>query len=471
MKQRRWIIPALILTGSLMWLACSGGGSGGSTAGGGIGGSGVRAAGVVTALGSIYVNGVRYETADADVTREGTPLPPSRLTEGMLVDVYAGADAGERIGTADRVEVLVTLRGLIESVEDRRIAVLGQEVLLDEDTETAGRSGGLTAGDAVEVSGLVRANGLVAASRVDVLESPPVNFKVTGSVRNPRTNEFQIGALTIRYDAQDLDGFGAAGPQEGDFAAASGRFDGIRLSAESVRRLTVSATDSQDVDLEGYLADARVLISPLGPVGLQLNALTEYIGGTDADLATDARLQARGILNGDTLVAETITFARKVKVEATLADADPGTGRIALTNLPGLPVQADTRTTFQDRRSNDKPVFPSIIDTLEGDEQLWIMGWIENGILVATKIRIDPQPADLNRVILTAQASQINQPDFRAVGLRVHTHPGTTFENADGSSATFDSLTGGISVRVEGESNPAEPDTITADKVNIEENE
>jgi hypothetical protein len=470
MKQRTIALLLIILIGPLMWLACGGSG-GGTSAGGGIGGSGVTTAGMVTATGSIFVNGVKYETDDARVTKEDHDFD-GRVGVGMLVRVNGSIDAGGETGTARAVEVLVTLRGTIAAVEDGQLSVLGQnvqvddeETVIDNDSDTPAFED-LVVGDPVEVSGFVRPGGGLHAARIEVLQHLQ-DAKVTGIIEEVSMGSFRIGGLTVHHNTGEF--------EKGDYVEAIGTaMDLTTLGAARVRKLNGAFANAQAVDLEGYLGENMTLISPLGSVSIEVNPLTEFIGGTADDLIAGERLSAQGRMHDGTLVATAVTFAEKIKVEATVAIADPGTGMIELLNLPDLIVKTNAGTRFLDRRSNSKPQFPAILGTLSNGEWLWIKGRVDSeGVFWATLIRIDPQTADPNAVILTAPVDQISDPYFEAASLTIQTDPFTTYENAAeneiDAQAFFDSLTSGTLVRVRGLSDEATPNTITAQRVNLEE--
>ena len=82
-----WVVGAAALT----LAACGGGGSSGGIGGtgggsGGIGGTGV-AYGTITAFGSVWVNGVEYNSSNATVRIDDTRAIRERPASGMVVRV------------------------------------------------------------------------------------------------------------------------------------------------------------------------------------------------------------------------------------------------------------------------------------------------------------------------------------------------------------------------------------------------
>src|SRR5690349_15879958 len=73
---RTWL-PALLCS---VLAACGGGGSASSS----VTSTDVVATGAITGFGSVYVNGIHFETEGADITRDGSPSPQSDLRVGQM---------------------------------------------------------------------------------------------------------------------------------------------------------------------------------------------------------------------------------------------------------------------------------------------------------------------------------------------------------------------------------------------------
>lgn len=173
----------------LILIACGGGGGGGSS-------SATPApsttsltsntaldasySGTITGLGSIIVNGVRFETFGADIT-DGDDLygssPSTRsLDLGMTVALTGSTDDATSLGQASKIRVVGGIRGLIGAKNSSSITIAnGQTVLVDASTIYAGTTGSISsvsnlsnliANDAVEIYGIEQANGDILATRV-----------------------------------------------------------------------------------------------------------------------------------------------------------------------------------------------------------------------------------------------------------------------------------------------------------------
>src|SRR5471030_2014376 len=108
-----------LLVGSvaaLMAAACGGGGGGGMVAGVGIGGSGITSVGLVTAVGSITVNGVKFDTQGAAVTVDGVGGHDSDLKVGLVTTVTGTLNSDGVTGKATSVEVDNELKGTLDAL-------------------------------------------------------------------------------------------------------------------------------------------------------------------------------------------------------------------------------------------------------------------------------------------------------------------------------------------------------------------
>jgi Domain of unknown function (DUF5666) len=127
-----------------------------------------RTTGVVTGFGSVIVNGIRFDTANASISVDGTAgRSQDDLRVGMVVDVTGNVAADGSTGTATSVVFESVLRGNIDEAPlARSFKVLGQTVRFDDATVTdAGLdSRELRAGDRLLVSGLRAPDGTLRAT-------------------------------------------------------------------------------------------------------------------------------------------------------------------------------------------------------------------------------------------------------------------------------------------------------------------
>lgn len=209
-------------TGSTAGTGTAGGSDGTSTAGNGNGsgdGSGVGSGGTgvstadatgigsVGGLGSIILNGVRYNTDTASTNLEDT----TELQIGMSVRIAGKIDSDFTAATAQQVDSAAELRGAVSAIDavGGSFAVMGTTVTIDNATVWSGANSlaGLTIGGVVQVWGLPSAPGSLRATRVE-LKPASAEPLVTGAVQNldRLAQQFTLGQLTVRYGSATFPG-------------------------------------------------------------------------------------------------------------------------------------------------------------------------------------------------------------------------------------------------------------------------
>lgn len=169
----------------------------------GVGGTGIL--GIISAFGSIVVNGVHIDyEADTPVSIDGEAGAPNDFGIGQLVAVEA-EPMGERY-QAHLVEIQHVVVGPVERVDTdaRRFTVLGQIVVVSAGDRLP------SSGEWVKVSGLRKPDGEVAATRIDPAR-PEGGGLVRGVVRAARDGTLSIGDLRLPSDVA-----GDAGLESGD---------------------------------------------------------------------------------------------------------------------------------------------------------------------------------------------------------------------------------------------------------------
>lgn len=172
------------------------GGTGNYAGGPGIGGTGI--VGTITAFGSIFVNGYEIDYADdIAIGYKGGTAGAAALKVGQVVAVQAnGASEGSRLA-ARNIAVRYQVAGPVERIDQQsnRVVVLGQQVdiaALDPATDVSQ----LAVGDNIDVSGLRRDDGVIAASRVDRAR-PGDPALLRGTVTEVDESGFTVEGLRI----------------------------------------------------------------------------------------------------------------------------------------------------------------------------------------------------------------------------------------------------------------------------------
>lgn len=202
---RRQALATIIATALLP--ACGGGTD---VAGVSSGGTGSFTTGTITGLGSVIVNGIRYDDRAATISLNGASSDASALQLGMVVRIQGSPVAasatpgGLGTATADTIACVSEWKGMVSAVNTtatpKTFALLGQTVQVL--ATTVFDDGGLTdlqPNRLVEVYGFVDpSDNSLTATRVE-FKTALDRYRLSGTVRNPTDRSFQLGTATIAY--------------------------------------------------------------------------------------------------------------------------------------------------------------------------------------------------------------------------------------------------------------------------------
>lgn len=449
---------------------------------GGIGRTGV-AVGTISNFGSVIVNGVRYDTSSASFIIDDTPATQSDLSVGQLVVVTGTIDDNLTTGTATDVFFDDNVTGPIESIDTAAgsLVVLGQTVLTGpntsfDDSISPASLDGLSAGDVVEVSGLVDANGNIVATRIE-LKPGAVQFEVHGLAIGVDTNNrrFMINNLVVDYSSALLDNFPSGDITEGDFVEAKG---GVTLGAAGELLATKvelenagfdGNDDGTHVEIEGFITrfDSAQDFDVSG-IPVIADASTVIEGGTAADLGLNVKVEVEGEINSSgVLVAEKIDIrqGRDVRVTALVDSVDAGNNSLVML---GITINVDELTRLEDKSSaNREPLNLSDVVAgnyveVRGDEQAAASGQIRAALLEREDIDTETE--------LRGFVETVGQTTFAILGVTIETGGSTVFRDTDDSvidaPTFFGRVTQGSLVQAKGTETSAT--TLTAVEVEFE---
>jgi hypothetical protein len=393
--------------------------------------------GVITGFGSVYVGGVRYGTDDSSVTMDDRPADPLQLKVGQYVELkgHAHADGGH---DAEVIRYHDVLEGPITRIDAvaGSFVVMGQTVRVT--LETVFGDGivpasieGLAVDDVVEVSGIVPADGLIDATRIDVKpDGGPydVSGYVTGvSVAGHR---FDLNALVVDYSSANMEDFVAGDPAVGDLVKvtgftflADGAFVATHVELRSDDYLAAGPGDV--VEIEGFVEDFESATDfRVAGWDVTTTASTTYEHGTVADLADGARVKVKGVANADgVLVAQKIAF-REVSTIRIVAQLD-GLSLSGHLQLLGVDVTVADNTVFRDMSALGLREFG--LDDLAVGNWLDVRGYEQSegsGAVMATQVvRIDPA----SEVRVRGPFRDAARPSFDILSVLVTTSDSTRF--------------------------------------------
>lgn len=428
------LMARLAACATLALAACGGGGSTGGIGGtggggGGIGGTGV-AYGTITAFGSVWVNGVEYDTSNTTFKTDDNPNGGGRqddLRVGMVVRVDGSISAK----TAATITEDESVKGLVEQVIDaNRMVVMGQTVQIDNTTRF---DNGVVpaAGDRVEVHGQIAGDGIIAAGYIEkkaTASTPP--FAVKGIVKNHDTTAktFQVGTLTVQYDngtvLNDMPASAWNGLQvDIKGSACSGQPVCGTLTATKVEPAGANVSSASQAEIEGVIVAVTANGFTIGNQQVATTTSTRYEGGVSADLIVGTKVEAEGSISNGVLTATKVSFRDAVKIEGDVATVNGSTLTIA--GLPGVTVNVTTITELKD----------VTLGGLAAGQHLRIRGKLGAGkSMVATRLELRNARSDVE---LQAPAQAITpETSLRLLGVDISTAGVSQYRDVTDASIT-----------------------------------
>jgi len=447
----------LTLSIAFLVIACGGGGGGGGVAGGGGTQPGIDrlgvTGGVVSGFGSIFVNGVEFETdsAEFEVDDDSSGSSQDDLNVGDTVIVTFDPDVAGNV--AQTVFSDDAVEGPIDSI-DPVLVVAGQTVLVDAATSLDDSLPlPLAVGQFVEVNGLFDSLGRIRATRIEPGDG---EVEVHGPISALDTNNltFSINDLVVNYDGStviDDDFPGGAMFANGDFAEVKGANPGPNapLLATKIESdgLGLDAGDGPDfdnfdevqVEIEGFITRfASVTDFDVSGFPVRTNSITVFEGGGPGDLALNVKVEVEGDLNADkVLVADKVDIRRAndLRVTALVDDVDPEAKTLVVL---GLTVQVDALTRIEDKTDAEVPGSLLLASITAGDYVEVRGGADPSGvadILAGLLEREDVPNVPGEDTELRGFVDSVVPPSFSIAGVTIDTTGQTVFIGGIGSVA------------------------------------
>ena len=350
--------------------------------------------GSVTAFGSIYVNGVRYNTDNAVFIINGAIGTEADLDVGEVVTVLGYADADGATGTASVVISNNVVAGPISAIDAGagRMVVLGQQVIVGPDTAFAVRDdvqslADLNADESVAVSGHVNAWGEVIATHVGA--DTGHGFDVTGTVSyvDEANHLLAINGLLVDYSSANVHGFADGTPESGEIVSITA--SGIDAGGSTVASEVV-ASSSALVGTAGESADVEGLVTTYSApwnfevdgTPIKLRWGTRYEGGWIFDLGTDRKLEVEGEFDANgRLVADRIIF-EGAATTSIRGHVDAVNGDTVI--VDGVAVLMRDDTAYQDDSDYGERRFTT--DSLNAGDFVEVAAYEVGGQAVATRL-------------------------------------------------------------------------------------
>jgi hypothetical protein len=287
----------------------------------------ISSKGVVTAKGSVFVNGVEFHTGGAAVMINGIPATEDKLQVGMVVKVRGTVDDATQTGTATLVEANDALAGTISAVGANTITVMGQTVAIEDNvtrlnddnitTVKTFADAGFHVGERVEVHGLIDDQGGLRATRA--VKKAGSEFQVKGFVVSTG-NPFGLSLTPGGIASISVSGSLPAGGDVGSIVevkATAAPANGV-VTATLVKLEDRIGVAGEKVEVEGIVMSGGTVDSfTINGQKIVTNASTLFEGGLKADFAVGVKVEAEGPLDASgAIVALKVMFRSNIKIEA-----------------------------------------------------------------------------------------------------------------------------------------------------------
>jgi len=331
-RTSRLLIGLLLLTlASFTFSTC--GGTGTDLAGGGSSGTGVST-GSITGFGSVIMNGVQFltdsEVAPGFVTMKtfmgmdnSSMMDRDLFRVGMVVIIHHGPNDNN----ATQIEYQANLQGPIaakNSGAENTVTILGQTVVVGD----AAVFSSLDLNEIAEVSGFVDSAGRIRASYIAMVPCSMMmgmctasEFEVKGYVSGLSSSGFRLGPLpggtgtTVAVLFSPAVGAGLADGMYVQVVTTDPQPVSGSITATQINKLTPRTVfpEKAVADLEGLVTaspsgSGNALSFAVEGKRVQTNDVTQYVGGTAANIQPDVRLQVQGTENIGVLSAAKIIF-------------------------------------------------------------------------------------------------------------------------------------------------------------------
>ena len=378
-------LAAMLLASALLGSCSSGGSSGGSDTSAGIGGTGI-VYGRITAFGSIWVNGRRFDVDNSEIIVDGEMLTEDDLAIGMVVRLDVDTKNGMFGSAATQVIFDDAIQGPVNGSPTevggagsgvKLLDIFGFEVKIDATrTLYSGTSyDDIGDGDVLEISGFPASETQIVATYVrktgELTDPPPIEVELRGTIENnvPGTS-FEINGVTINYVGAiriDVDG---GQPEDGMFVEVEGTFMSHTLvNAREIEQEDETFGDNvDDISLHGIVSGYDATGAGLGEFfvnGQRVDASSAELEPENLDslMQNGLEVEVEGEIVNGVLIAEELELREgDSEVRATVVSKDPGGSFVVAFPVGTVTITTSGLTVFEDESA--VPIANFSFDTL-----------------------------------------------------------------------------------------------------------
>jgi len=376
-----------------------------------------KVVGVITGFGSIYVNGVKYETDSASVSIDGVNSLETSLGVGDVITLEGTINPDGTTGVAtavscnDEVEGYVLDTSSLLADGTGSINVMGQTIVVTVDTVFDGdilaSINDVSLLDIVEVSGFPDGTGNIVATRIESKNAAEdVEVKGTVAALDETQKTFKLGELTVDYSsAAEV----PANLSNGSFVEVKTE---TTLSGDLTNGFVLSAskveTEDNDSDIDGDEGEEITMqgvVSGVDDAGFSFNGTRFEFSSIDIDddfdvttLVDGATITVEGYIdaNGNFIVEE-------IEDEHESENEDEGLVTAVTESTITISVSANVEKTFSVNNNTrmideqDEGVTPlhyfSLADVSVGD-YVEIESFVDDSAInIATELKREDEPS------------------------------------------------------------------------------
>jgi hypothetical protein len=450
------------------------------------GGNGVAvtagARGAISSLSPLTVNGVRFDTTQAEVRVEGEKRTEAELHKGQVVHIRGEIQG--RDGRAATISFDDDLRGKVEDRGGNHMHVGGHEVEIENETEFENetlREDSIQPGERVRVSGHRTASGAIRATRIEKEAGSHEDFEVKGYVSSLAAASVPP-AFALRMTPAGADLYQVtlatgttlpAGIQDGSFVevrSASKPLAGALTATTVELQDARNGAENDEAEVEGIVTSGDSTAFVIGSQQISTTTTTLWENGLPEDLLPGAKVEAEGTLDAQgVLLARKVSFRSNVRLQGAPSnpvETSPGVGTF---QVLGVIVRVDGLTEWKSSGKGSGLSLASL-----GTTPVQVRGYrARNGTdVIATRV----ESRNDDRIILQGPVSSKDAAagTLAILGLTVQSNGGTGFRGVDDGSITasafFDAVTVDATVvKARGKDAAAlSGTTLTAEQMEIE---
>ena len=430
------LIPIFI---SLFLSACGG------TSANGVGGTGITQ-GRVTGFGSMFVNGVKFNTDNASFTRdEVSSKKQEDFKTGEIVTIKGTVDEGRKTGIATEVIFSDTLEGTVTSLPTTNsIGILGQNITTNNLTIFHGfnKLSDLKLGNIVEVSGFNSQNKITASSiqLIDTSFTVGSKLEIEGEISDLKRDSltFKINDLIIDYSNANFFDTTEDIIVNGDFLVVNSNQDieNNILRAANIQSVSNNLEPNTYYEIEGFITEFDSInnFTIDDEHTITTNNNTVITNGELNDLEFNQFIIAIGNTNAEgILITEEIRIldsSNSIAIEANIESIDLFNNNFMIL---GQTINIDSFTLISDDTNEEFAEFN--LNEFSIGDSVFVDITVIDGIYIAYRLsKISPITTEV--IIGIIDTIDSNTKTLNIGNNTIYTNSATLYSNQDGEMIT-----------------------------------